>query len=211
MPRSRPQARKLSEDEELANLRDTIRALDDLQNELVSYEATRRRDLNQRTREANEALAEERRRREAEDRAKELAANEAEANFHMTSALLVEDPAASINPGGSLRKDGYKGMSEAERAKILELQAAQREALEARRNASKVADIEYARTMHGMVKALDELEVQRDAFQKAQAKQAASILQVQMKEKRDRDARLKELYTNTATDDFFSQFGTSHR
>jgi len=48
-------------------------------------------------------------------------------------------------------------------------------------------------------------------FRRKQAAAAAEELERQMAEKVARDAQLKELYANKVDDNFFSQFGTSHR
>lgn len=50
-----------------------------------------------------------------------------------------------------------------------------------------------------------------DEFRRKQAAAAAAVLKEQMAAKAARDAQIKELYANKVTDDYFKQFGTSHR
>ena len=50
-----------------------------------------------------------------------------------------------------------------------------------------------------------------DAFKRKQAEAAATVLREQMAAKAAKDAAVNDLYANKVTDDYFMQFGTSHR
>ena len=50
-----------------------------------------------------------------------------------------------------------------------------------------------------------------ESFKRKQAEAAAAVLKEQMAAKAAKDAAAKELYANKVTEDYFMQFGTSHR
>lgn len=50
-----------------------------------------------------------------------------------------------------------------------------------------------------------------DTFKRKQAEAAAGVLREQMTAKAAKDADRNELYANKVTEDYFKQFGTSHR
>jgi hypothetical protein len=52
-------------------------------------------------------------------------------------------------------------------------------------------------------------EVER--FKRQQAQAAADVLKQQMEAKKEANARTKELFANKVTEDYYAQFGTSHR
>mmetsp|Transcript_39826 Transcript_39826/g.88539 ORF Transcript_39826/g.88539 Transcript_39826/m.88539 type:complete len:368 (-) Transcript_39826:472-1575(-) len=178
-----------------------------------NQEADMRKEMNRTTADINRQLAEEKRLREEREKMANLAANMAELDASLNSPLMTEDPnlAASALSAYRVRKDHYKGMTEAERKAVLDAQLAQMEENKARRAAQQLEEAMYARTQHDIQRAMAEQARQVDDFRKNQMAKAQDVLKKQMEEKANRDKDLKDLYQNQIHDSFFQQFGTSHR
>ena len=161
----------------------------------------------------NLQLAEEKRRRDKEAKDNELAASNAEMEATITSTMMTEDPsqAASALSAYRVRKDHFKGMSEAEKRAIQATQLAQIEEARAKRAAQVAEEASYARTQSDIQRALNAQAARVDDFKKAQAARASEVLKRQAEEKAQRDKELSGLYKNKIDDAFFGQFGTSHR
>uniref|UniRef100_A0A7S0S1F6 Uncharacterized protein n=1 Tax=Chlamydomonas leiostraca TaxID=1034604 RepID=A0A7S0S1F6_9CHLO len=127
-------ALKAAQAEAEAAYAELARYQDMLQLQAKRDEQTIRRELNQTTAEVNKRLAEERRLKELQDKAAELAANLAEIDATLNSPLMTEDPnlAASAMSPYRVRRDHYKGMTDTERRAILATQLAQMEENKAR-------------------------------------------------------------------------------
>lgn len=190
-----------------------VKFLDETAREAQDAEDAIRRGLYKDTLEYNKYLAEQKRLRNLEAKQAELNANESEITHSLTSAMMTEDPlqATSAQSAFRVRKDHYKGMSEAEKKAILDTQLAQMEEAKARRELEAAEEAQYARTQHDIFRQLDEQSRRVDDFKKAQAAKAADVLKKQQAEKQERDKSTKELYTNKYAPEFFGQFGTSHR
>lgn len=172
-----------------------------------------RRELARATAAYNQRQAEEKRLRAIAAKQAELSANMAEMEATLSSGMMTEDPnmAASAMSAFRVRKDHYKGMTEAERKAILDTQLAQMEEKKARRAQEAMEDMMYARSQHDIQRALAEQGSRVDAFRKAQMARAQDVLKKQMEEKAARDKQLSGLYRNSIAPEYFTQFGTSHR
>lgn len=206
-------AMKASEAEQTAAHAEFVKFLDATQQHAKVAEDTIRRQVYSNTADENRRLAEEQRAREQAQREAELAANESEITHNLTSAMMTEDPmqATSSQSAYRVRKDHYKGMSEAEKKAILDTQLQQMEEAKARREQEQAEELMYARTQNDIFRQLNEQARRVDDFKKNQAVKAAEMLQKQNAEKQDRDKYNKDLYTNKLAPEFFGQFGTSHR
>ena len=160
-----------------------------------------------------QALAAEKRAREASDRAYETAANEFEIQATLNSAFMTEDPNCQISAVDPYRyrKDHFKGISAEEAARVREYQAMQVEELKARREAEALVELDYARQQEmfrkaSLISAAAQEDIRKE-LRGAVAKEHAR----QRQEKSDRDAYLKQLYTNRPSAEYFDQFGRIHR
>ncbi|KAG2499975.1 hypothetical protein HYH03_002260 [Edaphochlamys debaryana] len=190
-----------------------IKYQDMLQQAAKAEEDAVRRQLAMATADYNKRLAEEKRLRAIAAKQAELAANMAEMEATITSSLMTEDPnmAASAMSPFRVRKDHYKGMTEAEKRAILDAQLAQMEEKKARRAQEQLENMMYARNQHDIQRALQEQAQRVDEFKKTQMARAQDILKKQQQEKAERDKHLSTLYRNAIAPEFFGQFGTSHR
>jgi len=206
-------ALKAAQAEAEAAYAELARYQDMLQLQAKRDEQTIRRELNQTTAEVNKRLAEERRLKELQDKAAELAANLAEIDATLNSPLMTEDPnlAASAMSPYRVRRDHYKGMTDTERRAILATQLAQMEENKARAAAQAAEEAAYARTQADILRAMDAQAARVDEFKKQQLARAADVLKRQAEEKGVRDKALSDLYANKIAPEYFLQFGTSHR
>lgn len=190
-----------------------MRYQDMVQRDAAAQEANLRREMNKATLNINGQLAEERRLRDGQRKESELAANMAEVEATLASAMMTEDPmtAASAMSPYRVRKDHYKGMTETERRAIQDTQLAQIEEMKARRAAQELEELVYAKSQADIHKALTAQAQRVDDFKKTQLKKAQDVLKRQMEEKAERDKHLAELNRNKIDPTFFTQFGTSHR
>ncbi|KAJ9526128.1 hypothetical protein QJQ45_009591 [Haematococcus lacustris] len=186
---------------------------DMLQLQAKADEAAIRREMSTTTTEINKHMAEEKRLKALQEKAANLAANLAEIDATLNSPFMTEDPnlAASAMSAYRVRKDHYKGMSEAEKQAILATQLAQMEEKKARDAAREAEDAQYARNQNGILRAMDAQAARVDDFKRQQLAKAADVLRKQTEEKAARDKALSELYANKIAPEFFQQFGTSHR
>lgn len=142
------------------------------------------------------------------------AANLAEIEYTTTDPFHTEDPntAVSALAPWRVRKDHFKGFSQAQKEDILATQAAQLEDRSRRQAADRDAELQFAAQQEAIRKALEVKAMQVDQFKRDQAAQAAAFLQQQKQMKTTRDMEMHKLYTtNVPTDGFFSRFGTSAR
>ena len=138
-------------------------------------------------------------------------ASQAEIDASLSSPWLSEHPGTTVNPDGTFRKDNYKGMSAEERKGISELQQLQVEAKRAAKEQEALAEMEEARRMVNLKRAMDEAEQRRRTFMATQQRSLKSFLDTQKAEKNEKDKTLRETYANKVTEDYFNQFGTSER
>jgi hypothetical protein len=173
-----------------------------IKQQLMSYQSS-----------TNLHLADEKKRREQGAKQAELAASMAEMEATMTSTMMTEDPnqAASALSAYRVRKDHYKGMSEAEKKAIQATQLAQIEEARAKRAAQVAEEASYARTQSDIQRALNAQAARVEQFKKDQAAKSQDVLKRQAEEKAQRDKELAGLYANKIDNAFFGQFGTSHR
>lgn len=206
-------AMKAAEKESDMAYAELIKYQDMMQNDAKSQENSLRREMNTTTADINRRLAEERKRKEEQERRSNLAANMAEMDATFNSPLLTEDPAlaASALSTVRVRRDHFKGMSEAEKKAILDTQLAQMEENKARRAAKELEEQMFSKLQLDVKRALDEQARRVDDFKKTQLERAQDVLKKQMAEKEARDKSNADLYRNKIAPDYFTQFGTSHR
>ena len=163
---------------------------------------------------ANKALAENKRERELFAKTQEAKMNEEEINAVLSSTFAREDPVLGVHSTQPwrVRTDHWKGMADTEKQEIRDFQGTQRQErkeIEAQRQHQEdmhAKNTEYARRY-----------VTHAAHQFESTKHTHNIdnsafLKTQMAEKVERDKYFKEVVnTNYPTEDFFNQFGTSHR
>lgn len=206
-------ALKAAEAEAEAAHAELVKYQDSMQMDAHAQEAALRRAMDASTMATNMRLAEEKRARERHARDSELAASNAEMNATMTDPMMTEDPnqAASALSAYRVRKDHFKGMSEAEKRAVNDTQLAQMEEARAKRAAEAAEEAAYARTQSDIQRALAAQAGRVDDFRKAQALRSQDVLRKQMEDKAQRDKDLSSLYKNKIDDTYFQQFGTSHR
>ena len=110
-----------------------------------------------------------------------------------------------------VRKDHWKGMSPQQLAAIQQQQAAQLELKRAAEAAAAAAEADAVAHTRSVQRAV---VLQAQAAEQARRQQAAAVaaaLREQMAAKAAKDAQTEQLYANRVTDDFFAQFGRSHR
>mmetsp|Transcript_9223 Transcript_9223/g.17301 ORF Transcript_9223/g.17301 Transcript_9223/m.17301 type:complete len:368 (-) Transcript_9223:329-1432(-) len=207
------EAVKAAEKEAEAAHAELVRYQDMLQNASAAEESSVRRELNRLTAEYNKRQAEEVQLRKIQAKQEELAANLAELDAAANAPLLTEDPniAASSLSAYRVRKDHYKGMTAAERQAIADTRLAQIEEKRARDAQASLEEASYARTQNSIFRALNEQAQRADDFRKQQAQKVQEILTKQADEKKERDAKINDMYRNKIAPEFFQQFGTSMR
>ncbi|MEW5303281.1 MAG: hypothetical protein WDW36_005988 [Sanguina aurantia] len=175
-----------------------VRFQDALQNAAKYEEDTIRRQVAMATVAYNTRLAQERRLAAIASKAAELSANMSELQTTSASAFMTEDPNMATSAVSSLRvrKDHYKGMTEAEKQAVLDAQLAQMEEEEGAQGSGRPGRVDAR---------------QVEEFRRNQAARSSGILRKQQEEKASRDKELKALYQNAISPEYFQQFGTSHR
>lgn len=206
-------AHKAAEAEAEAAHGELIKYQDMLQNSAKAEEAVLRREVVRAQMDYNMRLAEEKKLRAQMEKMEDLAASQAEMHATATSGFLTENPnmAASASSPYRVRKDHYKGMTEAEVAAIQATQLAQMDELKTRREQERMDEVTYARTQADINRQLNEQVMQVDNFRRQQAARVSDVLKKQMDEKAVRDKARDDLYSNQVAPDYFNQFGTSHR
>ena len=206
-------AMKAAESQAEMAMSELVKYQDLVQRDAAGQEAALRREMNAATLEMNQQLAEERRLREQREKQADQAASLVELDTSISSPFLTEDPrlAASAMSALRVRKDHFKGMTEAEKKAVLDTQLAQVEEKRARLAAQQLEEALYARSQHDIQRALSEQARRVEDFKKGQAAKAQEVLKKQVGEKEQRDKELSSLYKNKIHDSFFTQFGTSHR
>jgi len=179
--------------------------------QLVRDAEEARRAMNSEVLRRNLEMAAEQRDRQSHEQAMEQMTNEAEIDYHRNDPWLNEHPGTTVNPAGTLRKDNYKGMSPEELRAIQEVREVQVRAAEARRAAAAADELEYARQMVAVKRAMDDMERRRREFMATQNRSMAEFQRTQAADAAERTKTLNETYSNRVTPDYFQQFGRSHR
>ena len=165
------------------------------------------------TAKANLALAQEKRDREAREKGRELAANEAEIRSVQGSNMMTENPDVGVNAGQPhrYRTDHWKGMSRTQLDNISHFQGLQVQENQARRQADQYEDAREAHFQSAVVSQLTVNQHNKGVAIRQKNNEVKDYLETQKAEKKARDEQISNLYTNEPTDAYFKQFGTSHR
>jgi len=208
------QARDAAETEDKLNHEALMKAqLDHLEN-VATLEAGSRRALARQIAIDNLNTANMKGQKAYFDKESEQGANHAEQFNTFNSAFMTEHPstAQSTLSGSRKRMDHYKGMSGVEKDNVLEFQAMQRNELAAKREAEKNEEIAYVQYSENVRRQLCATHSKVEDFKSAQRMAVAQQLQQMKAEKEMRDTHLnKTVYTNDPSEDYFGQFGRSHR
>eukprot|EP00959_Pyramimonas_sp_CCMP1952_P010356 216996-Pyramimonas_sp.AAC.1 len=127
------------------------------------------------------------------------------------SQLLNECPSTALHATNPNRRrmDHYKGMVPEEKQQVIDCWPTQRAEREAKKEAEKQEEIEFAQYQKAIRKELGRQMTEIEAFRAEQRKGVQQTLLKQRTEKAER-----EKFNNASlvpTQKFFEQFGTSHR
>ncbi|QDZ18672.1 RIB43A-like coiled-coils protein [Chloropicon primus] len=175
---------------------------------------TSRKHLQSEIAQANKELAESKRQRELLHKSDEAKLNEEEINATLSSERLNENPVLAVhsNQPWRVRTDHWKGMADDEKDKIRQYQQTQRvEAEEIKANNLQMENM-YAQHTEYARRYVTHAAHQFETMKEQQRVNNRDFLKTQMQEKDARDKHFNEVVnTNYPTEDFFNQFGTSHR
>ena len=110
-----------------------------------------------------------------------------------------------------VRKEHWKGMTDAEKAAIRETLFRQVEEKKARQQRDLEDESMQARQQQDTLHQMYEKARAIEDFNREKTRRYADFLKRQMQEKQERDVRIKALYANDVAPEYFLQFGTSHR
>ena len=164
-------------------------------------------------RDANFRAAEERELRLRRERQLEEQLSQMHAETVANDPMMTEDPAATVRGDDPSRPmpDRFKGFSREQNQRILDTQMRQIE--EHRRQKEEERDEEARWLTHQQIVQRQLRKAQRQAAEE-RARMREENLHTNlrlMEEKKRRDRRLREAYSNEVDDSFWSQFGTSAR
>lgn len=163
---------------------------------------------------ANKTLAAEKREREQAMKALEEKLNVAEIDAMQSSPFVNEDRIVGVSSTQPwrVRTDHWKGMTDGDKAQIRDYQHEQRIEREKLKENAQAWDNYYAQNSEMCRRYVTAAAHQHEDVQAQQRKENADFLKQQMDEKTRRDKRNKEeIYNSYPTEDFFNQFGRSHR
>eukprot|EP00842_Homolaphlyctis_polyrhiza_P004850 jgi/Hompol1/5366/HPOL_004368-RA len=163
--------------------------------------------------EYNLSLAEEKRRREQQQKAYETDLNTREILNHINGVFLMETPDVfNIGGGHKVRVDLFKGITPEQNQKILQIQERQREEHRQRRAAKSHEEEQWAIQEAANARALELLERDRARNAKLKAIQIRKENEAKaMEDKKRRNYIDKVLYTNPPKEEYFQQFNTTSR
>ena len=161
----------------------------------------------------NHRMAEENKQRKLNDKKKETEANILEIQSQLDGTFLCERPDVyNIGHGHKARVDNYKGMTNAERIEVRQLQEDQREQTRARKEGELREQESWAFQEAAFNRAQLLMEREKERRQKETARQL--LRENQNKSAEDKQKRQymdNVVYTNKPTEDYFGQFNTSSR
>ncbi|GKT13337.1 RIB43A like protein [Aduncisulcus paluster] len=186
--------------------------LEDMQG-FVSEHEHARRHVREGVREFNEALAIETAQRRLDDKLQKEKEEADHVKYVMESDLMCERYETTVRPLNPLRSVPYnfKGMTETQRKAIRDAQLKQIEEKKQTDEREKRREREWAEQTISM-----EEQLERTASQiHERKKQYARDLQAQILQQKEEQAqtakKMKEIYDNKVTDDFYSKFSSSSR
>lgn len=173
-----------------------------------------RKHLQSEIAQANKELWEAKRQRELDHKSEQAKMNESEINATLSSARLNENPVLSVHSTQPwrVRTDHWKGMADEDKAKIRNFQQTQR--VEAEQMKADILEEEnaYAKNTEYARRYVTHMAHNFETMKHNGRVDNSDFLKTQMQEKDDRDKYFKEVVnTNYPTEEFFNQFGTSHR
>jgi hypothetical protein len=219
--RRRWQAQQIAENEhkravELAEQREWERRYIENDRRMQDIEAQQnaaRREIEARNDDENWRALQDRKRREAEDKRDEQAVNDWEIGTTNHSPFMAESRGQAVGRGGTRIVQDWKGMSEAERKKILEDRAAQREA-DARRKKEE-EDREKREDAQRLWETREAIKRERagERARKQAERELAHDHLADAEQHTERELEMNKVVygTNQPQRDFWSYFGKSHR
>jgi len=181
-----------------------------LRNEMEANEQSLRKELQQLQQNANLDRAAERAAQQQAQREQEALMDAAELHHHCRDPFLNECM-DNTNPNGKVRRAEFKGSTRDERLegrRILEQQAVEQSM---QKMQDKAAENRFALLQEATRRQLVLQERQQATNRRAMAEQIAKENLQLRAQKVEQTKKLKELYTNKFSDDFFAQFGTTTR
>eukprot|EP00744_Colponema_vietnamica_P002031 GILI01003270.1.p1 GENE.GILI01003270.1~~GILI01003270.1.p1 ORF type:complete len:372 (-),score=116.54 GILI01003270.1:209-1324(-) len=199
--------KKREQEEEERRFAEEVRRQAELRKQMETMQEMQRRELSTAVREQNLLMSREKKYRERAERMKEQQDAEQELRTTLSSPWMTE-------MGSTNRKvtSEYKGMSEEERRQILEIQKLQQE--EKKRLKEQELDEKRQYDLQAEAHRRFLVSQEREAERKRQAVrlQVREMQKAQNLEVSERYNHLyKEVYTNSPSEAYFSQFGTSAR
>jgi hypothetical protein len=160
---------------------------------------------------ANEALAKEREEAKAMEAAEDADLNAAEAESMATTGILSETRVGSTLGAHRKLRDRYRGMTDAERAKIREEQLAQIAAKEAAKRAEREADWAFGAEQDAFLRKAAQFERERAEAVERQRVANLKVLDAQRQAEEARRAAEADKSTTGFDASFFGAFGRSDR
>ncbi|ORC86936.1 putative flagellar protofilament ribbon protein [Trypanosoma theileri] len=165
--------------------------------------AEQRRLIQKNQAEFNKALAEQKRREAIRDKEEETRKALEEIRFHLEGDFLNETETMVSNLGAKVKSERYKGMTAAEKEKLLQEQAAQREAMRRRRLLEVEEEKQWAQQENLQLRMANALERQRERERRAEREALHAERKKQKEAAEVRRKNLDELYTNAVDEDYF--------
>lgn len=188
--------------------------IDERAQELLKADEITRRTLNVAIKEYNQALAKEREAHKQQSLIQEIDDNFTEIRNNVSGDILTENPSVAQSALGQQRviPDRWKGMSQSDIDKVRQTQAEQREEKKHIKMEEKRLEEEWDRRRVAEAKAGLVLEAQEMQARKQLAEEQAEQNKLLAAEQRAKqDIINQEVYVNTLSDNYFTQFGTSSR
>ncbi|XP_003389344.1 PREDICTED: RIB43A-like with coiled-coils protein 2 [Amphimedon queenslandica] len=208
--------RRLSMEKKKADHLYDVKAIeiDERAQELLKADEITRRTLNVAIKEYNQALAKEREAHKQQSLIQEIDDNFTEIRNNVSGDILTENPSVAQSALGQQRviPDRWKGMSQSDMDKVRQTQAEQREEKKHIKMEEKRLEEEWDRRRVAEAKAGLVLEAQERQARKQLAEEHAEQNKLLAAEQRAKqDIINQEVYVNTLSDNYFTQFGTSSR
>ncbi|KAH9598360.1 RIB43A [Trypanosoma melophagium] len=165
--------------------------------------AEQRRLMQKNQAEFNKALAEQKRREAIRDKEEDTRKALEEIRYLMEGDFLNETENLLSELGAKVKSERYKGMTAAEKEKLLQEQAAQRDAMRRRRLLEVEEEKQWAQQENLQLRMANALERQRERERRAE-REAVNAERMKQKEAAEiRRKKLDELYTNAVDEDYF--------
>lgn len=110
-----------------------------------------------------------------------------------------------------MRSDHWKGMNEIELKAIKEIQENQKIIKRETAAEEKINNCQFKKNLNIVNYKLMENALLEEMRRKEEAKEYALYLKNQMKQKKQNDHKINEVYQNKVENSYYAQFNTSHR